>query len=428
MESTLILQNPHWKNIPYPGLLDREVVGEMIQLFELKEILIIQGIRRSGKSSVMLLMINKLLKEYPGDEILYINLEDPSFREAWEDPLHLRRLVEMASKITGKIPRILLLDEIQLVKGWESYIKSVYDSLVFRKIIVTGSNQALLNSDYATSISGRYVSLQIFPFSLNERINHLGFNNRLDILSNKHHICRLVEEMMQFGGFPEICHTENSGLKRRQLIGYFDSILMRDCLSIHAVRDVHLFKSLTTYYLSTIGRPYTYSSLARTMGSNEHTVRDYLSFLADAWLIKEIYPWSPAIKSLVSGPKKGYCSDNGLININSLSISPDFGWLFENLVFTELVQSGLTDIRFFSGKRECDFIVKAGQTITAIQVCYDLNNSNQERETSGLIEAMEKTGTDKGFIVTPFSTLEISDKVRVVPLFDACREILSVEG
>jgi predicted AAA+ superfamily ATPase len=427
MESTLILQNPHWKNLPYPGLLDREVVAEMVQLFELKEILIIQGIRRSGKSSVMFLMINRLLEDFPGDEILYINLEDPSFREAWQDPLHLRRLVEMAAKITGKMPRILLLDEIQLVTGWESYIKSVYDSQVFRKIVVTGSNQALLNSNYATGISGRYVSLQILPFSLKERITQLGYFNRLDVYSNKHHISRLIEEMMQYGGFPEICRTENTWLKRRQLIGYFDSILMRDCLSLHAVRDVHLFKSLTTYYLSAIGRPYTYSSLARTTGSNEHTVRDYLSFLTDAWLIKEVYPWSPAIKSLVSGPKKGYCADNGLININSLSITSDYGWLFENLVFTELLHCGMTDIRFYSGKRECDFIVNDGQTITAIQACFDFNKDNQERETAGLIEALEKTGAAKGFIVTPFSNKEISDKVSVIPLFDACREMLNVE-
>lgn len=419
MESILILQNQHWKNSFYTGLLNREVIHELLQNLQLKEIQVIQGIRRSGKSSSMLLMINELMKSIPGDEILYINLEDPAFSQAWHDPSQLSRLIDTSAKLTGKKPAFLFLDEIQQVKEWEIYIKSVYDSGVFRKIIVTGSNQALLNSQYATGLSGRYVSTQIFPYSLKERMAHLGLTSRVEIYSNMHLVLRLIDEMMQFGGFPEVSRTENEYLKRKQLLGYFDSILMRDCLFIHSIRDVQLFKSLTTYFLSTIGRPYTYSSLARVTGSNEHTVSDYLSFLSEAWLIKELYSWSPSMKSLVSGQKKGYCSDNGLISIASQSMTSDKGWFFENLVFTELLHQGFTDIRFYSGKRECDFIVRDGKTIMAIQVCFDLNNDNLEREKAGLLEALEKTGASEGLIISPQTQRQLTDKIKVVPLWEA---------
>jgi len=154
MEKLLISQNKHWKS-EYKKLYHRDIVDKITNRIELNQIEVIQGIRRSGKSTIFKLLINCLSKTINPKKILYINLDDPFFIPYSNDATKFYDIVEIAEKLSGEKIEYLFLDEVQAINGWERYIKSVYDSQTFKKIFITGSNAKFLSKDLAVLLSGR---------------------------------------------------------------------------------------------------------------------------------------------------------------------------------------------------------------------------------------------------------------------------------
>lgn len=417
MEKILIQQNRHWKGLRYDGLFHRAVAESVIAKVGLKEIQVLLGIRRGGKSTIFKLLINQLMDETDPRGILYLNLDDPFFAEICRDSKELYRLPEMAEKLTGVKVTHLFLDEVQNVRDWQKFVKSVYDAELFRKIFVTGSNSALLQGEYATLLSGRYVTDRVYPLSFPEILSNNNLSGLMDLVGNRPRVLSLFEQTLLHGSFPEILKIDDAALKREVLVSYYETIVLKDCIAGRMMRDTRIFTDMTHYLLSNIGIPYSYNSLARAVGSNENTAREFVGVMEGSFLLSEVKNFSWSLKQQSKAKKKCFCADNGLISSVAFSMSENIGRLFENLVYCELAKATAEELYFFSEQKECDFIFRKGKELTGVQACFDLNDRSRRRELGGLNAAMEKYGLARGYVVTPDSEERISDKVSVIPFW-----------
>ncbi len=411
MENVILSQNKHWKN-RYKNLYKRDVFEKLERNLQTKHIQVIQGIRRSGKSTLFKLLINHLSQTIDPKEILYINLDDPFFTPFRDDATKFYDIIQSAKKLTQKEVKYLFLDEVQNMKGWESYVKSVYDSELFTKIFVTGSNSTLLEGELATFLTGRYLSVQVHPLSFKEVLRINKIESYMQKLEQKPKVLKLIDEMMLYGSFVEV-YDHKEEFRRDILTTYYQTILLKDCVSNHAIRDVKSFKELSFYLLSNIASLYSYNSLAKAVGINDKSAKEYLSYLEESYLCTELKQFSFSLKEQQNAKKKVYFNDNGFVSL-SFKFSSNYGKLLENLVLTELIKSGY-EVYFYNKNFECDFIAKNDKHTIAIQVCYELNDTNRKRELNGLNKL--PFDVDEKIVVT-YDQFEEVDGVKVIGFWE----------
>ena len=420
MEKLLYSQNRHWQNRylekPYKGLYNRDILQTIINRLELKQIEAIQGIRRSGKSTLFKLIINHLSKSCDPKEILYINFDDPFFIPFYKEPTKLYSVIETAQKITGKRVKYLFLDEVQSIIGWERFVKSVYDQELFKKIFITGSNATFLNSKLAKLLSGRYLSSIVYPLSFAEILKIKGFNGYLDMLERSYEVLQIVDNMLKFGSFVEVFESKDE-FKRDLIKSYYDTIILKDCVANNSIRDVKSFQELSYYAISNIGSLYSYNSLSKAINISDISVKEYINILEDSYLLKELKHYSYSLKEQNSSKKKLYLIDNGFMMLN-FNFSQNLGLKLENLVFTELLKSGF-ELYFFNKNYECDFIAKKDNKLIAIQVSYEINEKNIKRELNGLKKL--PINCDEKYIITYNESKEI-DNIKIVPFWEFFRK------
>ena len=357
---------------------------------------IVSGIRRCGKST-LLQQINHNLSE----QSIYLNFEDP--RLAGFDLSDLNRLNEIALKanITN-----YFFDEVQLVDKWETFVRFRLDEGY--RIFITGSNATMLSKELGTKLTGRHISKELFPFSYQE---YLSFT--LQQAGNDSAVSYMLS-----GGFPEFVKT---GLPE-VLMQSFNDIIIRDISLRYNIKNTSLLQQLAVWLVSNTGKPFSGNSLKKIfqIGSSS-TIMEYLSYFSDAWLFFFIPRFSYSNKVQMVNPKKIYCIDNGFIKTNSVSFSPDYGRLLENMVFLEL-RYRTSDIYYFSEKKECDFVVFYQKKMQGVyQVCWQLDQENMDREISGLLEAMNYFEIKTALIITINQSDQfiIEDKtIRVQPFYE----------
>ena len=414
MEQTIINQNPHWTGKIHSNLLQRKVFESLKTNLQTKHIQILTGIRRSGKSSLFAMLINELMKENKPKSILKLSLDNPMFFEIWDNPASIYSLIQTAEKITGEKIEYLFLDEIQVVDKWETFVKSVYDTETFKKIFVTGSNSSFLQNEHSTFLSGRYLDNVIFPYSFNEILNQNNINSYFDLISNTPKVLQLFDKCLEWGCFPEIISTKNEEIKTNLLNSYFDSIIMKDCISRYKIADIATFKKLLLYSISNIGSVFSYKSLGTAVGTNENTIKKYINILNDSYIINDLSNFAFSLKENVRNSHKLYAADNGIINAVSYRFWDNKAKLFENFVFNELQKQKFDEITFANNNRECDFVVKKGLEYQAIQVCYELTQKNNKREFGGFTTIEKEVEVSKKTIITYNQELQDSD-VTVIP-------------
>ncbi|MEA2059666.1 MAG: ATP-binding protein [Thermodesulfobacteriota bacterium] len=381
MEKILISHNRHWET-PYGGLYPRQVFQKLVRQLSAKHIQVLQGIRRSGKSTVFKLMINHLAASGDPMEILYLNLEDPFFIKFSRSPEKLYDIIDTACKLTGKKIQYLFLDEVQAIDGWEKYVKTVYDNEMFEKIFITGSNASLLSGEFATLLTGRYLSSMVYPLSFSEVMAIKNITSHMQMVRRKSDVLAVVDDMLRYGSFVEV-YDSGEDLKRDIVSTYYESILLKDCVSNNHIRDIKSFRELSYYLISNITATYSYSSLGKAVGIHDKSAREFVQYLQQAYLLFELRLFSWSVKEQQNNRKKPYVIDNGFINL-SFAFSPNSGRLLENLVFSELCKAG-KEIYFYNKGFECDFIIKnADHSLAAIQVCHELMDQNEKREVGGL--------------------------------------------
>jgi len=340
-----------------------------------KHALIITGIRRCGKSTLLFQLISG---KYP--DAFFLNFDDN--RLYGFENSDFSRLDELISE-SGK--RVLIFDELQEIEGWERYVRQKLDENYH--VVITGSNASLLSKELGTKLTGRYIAKELFPFSFSE------FTKFESLEADE----KAVIRYMKHGGFPEYLKSKQAEI----LTHLFDDILIRDIVVRYGIRDIKSLQRLALFLVSNTAKPVTGSKLKQVIGvSATSTILEYFSFLESAYLFYFVPRFSYSAKAQMINPRKTYVADPGLISFNSNSFSDDIGRKLENIVFNYL-RSQSKEIFYFLGKNECDFIViKRAVKPRAIQVCYSLGKDNLERELSGLYEALNLLGIKEGVIVT----------------------------
>jgi predicted AAA+ superfamily ATPase len=354
---------------------------------------IITGLRRCGKSTMMLQLINS-----QNEKILYINFED--IRLVDFDPSDFIRLLKVIDEMGAKK---LYFDEIQLLEKWEIFVHQLLNQEY--QVFITGSNASLLSKELGTHLTGRHLSYELMPFSFSEFLNY----------HNEKPTSEQLKKYTKIGGMPEYVKHQEPQI----LLNLINDVLYRDIAVRHSLRDIETLKKLTIYLLTNIGKLVSANKLTDTFGlKSTTTILDYFGFLSNSYVVEFIPMFSHSLKVQNRNPKKVYSLDNGITSIISLSFSEDNGRKLENLVYQQLRRKN-QEIYYFKGKKECDFVVRSkNQSIQLIQVCYDLTIDNKDREIKGLLEAMDFFELKEGIIVT-FDQQEeflLKDKIiKVIP-------------
>lgn len=347
------------------------------------------GVRRCGKTSLALLLAQKL----SGTRYLYINFEDPRFIE-YNDYSVFDILITTYIEVQKHYPLAIVFDELQNILGWERWVRKFVDSKK-TKLIITGSSAKLLSSEIATAVTGRVLEYRIWPLSFKEFEQFKNKNTPQEGLS-------LLPEYMEYGGFPEVVLTPQHPLKDKILKQYFTDILFKDVMSRKGIRDKHILDQITYHYLTNISSHHSYSALKKAYQLGGNTPLNYTHYLQDAFLIFEVERFHKNLKVQARDTKKIYAIDTGLRNLNSKSLSEDLGKLLENIIFLTLLRKG-KKICYFKEKLETDFVViHNDKPIQALQVTdSDLEEEKiYQREVNGLIECLKLTELNTGTIIT----------------------------
>ena len=357
-------------------------------------ILIITGVRRCGKST-LLQQISKNLNE----EFIFFNFEDPRiYGFELEDFTKL-------DEIVGDEIRHYFFDEIQNVEKWELFIRHLHDR--DKRIAITGSNASLLSKELGTRLTGRNIQIELFPFSYTEYLMFLQLENNLTSFNL----------YLEDGGFPEYIKSKH----KEQLQQLFKDIVYSDIIVRHGIRQAKTLIDIALFLIANVGKEYSLNGIKNTFGvGSANSVADYIHWLEDSYVLFSIPRFSWSLKSVSINPKKVYCIDTGFAQANSLSFSEDTGRLLENCVYLALRRK-YKEIYYFKEKGECDFIVKEAQDILhIIQVCAEIHPDNKAREVNGLLAALTFFSKTEGLILTlnQEDVLMINDvKVRLLPVW-----------
>ncbi len=354
--------------------IEREKLGEID--VSIPFAIIISGIRRCGKSTLLRQVMKKAGRYY------YFNFEDP--RATMFDIEDFQKLNEVFEEELGKT-NIYFFDEIQNISRWELFVRSMLDKK--KRFIITGSNASLLSKELGTKLTGRHIRMELFPFSYAEFL----------VFVKKKPEAETFNEYLGNGGFPEYLSIKRNEILQELL----EDIINRDIVVRHKLRSAKALKELGVYLLSNIGKEFSYTSLKKTFGfKSTNSVIDFISYFEDSYLLFSIPKFSYSARAMARNPKKIYSVDNGLSSVNSVSFSEERGRMLENAVFIHLRRKN-KNIFYFKEKGECDFLIKEKERITnAVQVCYEVNEDNKKREIGGLLEAMEEFNLKKGLILT----------------------------
>ncbi len=362
---------------------DLEAFDYGVEREELKSItldtpfaIIISGIRRCGKST----LLHQLLKKLPN--FYYLNFEDT--RLIGFDSQDFEKLDETFREEFGP-SQFYLFDEIQNISNWEIFVRSRLDKQ--KKFVITGSNASLMSKELGTRLTGRHMNVELFPFSFGEMISANGKRAGIESFDKY-----LVE-----GGFPEYVKHGKPDILRELL----NDILQRDIVARYKIRNAKALQEMALYLLTNTGKEFSYNNLKKTFNlGSTNTAISFVSYFEDSYLLFTIPKFDYSLKKQLVNEKKVYSIDNGLSGANSASFSSDVGRMFENAVFLKLRRSH-KEIFYFKGNGECDFLVKEKNKIKiAVQASYELHEDNKKRELDGLLEALEKFGLSEGLIIT----------------------------
>jgi len=348
-------------------LINREnYLDKLVGYTDKNLIKVITGVRRCGKSFLLQLFRNALVtRGIPGDHIIYLNFEDLSFQDI-QDGQTLNSYITQRMVDQGRY--YILLDEVQFVRNWEKAVNSLrLDEHV--DLTLTGSNASLLSSELATLLAGRYVQIEMFPLSFVEYLEFSGQSGSDNETA--------INDYMQYGSFPTVVLNESKQLKADFLRALYDSIIIKDIVTRHKVKDVETLHKVVRFLFDTIGNPLSVQKIINTIksagGESSHEmISNYLKYLEEAYVFYPVKRFDLKGKEILKTQGKYYGVDSGLRNLIVSPASVNFGFVLENLVFLELKRRGY---EVFIGKMndmEIDFYCRKLDEIFYIQVAQSL--------------------------------------------------------
>lgn len=376
-----------------------------------EEIIIISGVRRCGKS-VLLQQIRDRLpkKDY------FFNFDDDRLGNFTVE--NFQQLYEVFIELYGE-QNYFYFDEIQNIVGWEHFAKRLYNS--GKKVFITGSNARMLSKELGTYLTGCYIAIELYPFSFSEFLDFREQQHLLGDISGtiaRGEIQSAFNDYLKQGGFPIYLRSED-GIVLKTL---YDNILYKDVMVRNQIVNEREVKELVYYTVSNIGKPLTYTSLAKVIGvKNPTTVKNYLEYIENTYLLFSLSKLDYSVKAQLRNPKKVYAIDNALVSRLGFHFSGEEGRLLENMVYIELRRRGGEVFYHNSGSAECDFVVRDGfRVMQAIQVCYLLDSSDtREREIRGIQDAMDTYQLLEGTIVTNTHEEEVKCGDKIIHILPA---------
>lgn len=390
-------------------LIEREI--DLTPYLKTRQVVVITGVRRCGKSSLMYLIKEKL--DLQDEDFCYVNFDD----ERLIPQTSLLEEVYLAHIALYKRDPIFFFDEIQNVPNWEKFVNRMHEKGL--KVFVTGSNANLLSSEIATSLTGRNKTITLFPFSFGEYLKFLGKSPVVNRLTSEA-ISRIqadFNDYMKFGGFPLVVQEQDLEL----INTYFQDILYRDIIARYRISQVNELKQISLYLASNTGKLFSFSTLQLISGvKSTNSVKSYLDYLEQSYLFFYLKKFDYSLKKQIMNSRKVYAIDPAVSNRLGFRFSENRGRVLETIIFLQLLRMKQS-VFYHSGKKECDFIVQEGLTVTqAIQVVHELNETNLKREVEGLLEAMTAYGLDRGILITADNQLKsgtITDQIEVIPVW-----------
>lgn len=382
-----------------------------------EKVVILYGVRRSGKTFVL---FDQFLKNL--NRAIYVDFEDDRLSRFTVDDFEKLKgaVIELKPEL-AKSKILFLFDEIQNIKGWEKFARRVLEK-ENASVIVSGSSSKLMPYEISTTLRGRSWSIELLPFSFKEYLKALKFDFDWKILTtDKKAILRKhFREFLTFGGFPEIVLSKNEFEKKKILKEYFNAMFFKDLVEKYNMNNIPLLEALVdklfSSYSTKISLTSVYKQYKDKIPLSKDTVFEYYKKVLESMLVFEVRKFSESAYKRARNPAKVYLVDVGLAKD---AASENLGKRMENLVYLELRRQG-HDLYYFSEKNECDFIAVKDGNLKAIQVTYELNESNKAREFEGIIEACKILGIKNGLIITydeegSFDFQNI--KVEVVPIY-----------
>ncbi len=394
----------------------RTVLAHADDFMRSSQIVVVSGLRRCGKSTLQA----QLADRYCPDKYYYINFDD----ERWSGitAADFPRIHEMLLTQFGE-RRYVLLDEVQNVPEWERFVRRLHDQRY--KVIVTGSNAALLSQELGTRLTGRYHLLELFPFSFAEYLQWAKID--VDTSSSaerattrtKARLQRAAHQYLERGGIPSVLQSSETRIAAQ----LYQDIIYRDISTRYAVQDIRRLKELALYLISNVGRPISFNKLrGQLMLGSVNTIKNYVEYLESCWLFFTVNCFSHSVKQQQIAAKRMYAIDTGMVQQVGFLTSRDVGWMLENCVYVQLRRD--TSEIFYVKNADAtavDFAVRAGRNIqTLVQACASLRDpATRARELHALESAMRTHKLREGTIVTMNESETIrapAGRIHVCPL------------
>lgn len=370
--------------------IEREQLSELIKASNLPHAVIISGLRRVGKSTLLAQLAHHL-----GEDLFYyINFEDDRFLnfKAEEATYLYQSLVEVFGE-----RKIFVIDEIQNIYGWEHFVRRFMD--MGNKFYITGSNASLLSRELGSKLTGRYIPIELFPFSFSEYLRFSLYDipdlERMTTVQAGM-LQRYLNEYIQSGGIPEPIKYPDLPLLRT----LYDDVLHRDIATRYQIEEVRALKELAFFLMSNPASPVSFNKLKDQLRlGSVNTIKNYIDYLENSWLIFTVNVYDCSVKRQQIAPKKVYSIDTGLTNAIGFSFFPNTGKLLENLVFLALRRK-MKEIYYYQSPTgyEVDFYLpESGQII---QVSQNLNRPpTREREMRAIADARRSLNLAGGMIL-----------------------------
>jgi predicted AAA+ superfamily ATPase len=408
-----LLEEFQQKIVQFDGAVPRDARFSTIK----NKVNVVIGMRRVGKTYFLLQKIKKNIQDNPEtlSQILYLNFEDDRLL-----PLSAPKLGELLDTFYAIYPEnhhlrcYFVLDEIQNVPQWEIVVRRFLDTKNL-EMSLTGSSAKLLSKEIATSLRGRAITTEIWPFSFKEYLIAKGVDLPKKPFGkiSKDLILKLLDTYIVEGGFPETINLD--ALDRNLLLqDYVDVVIFRDIIERHNITNVHLIKYLIKTLMKQAGASFSVNKFYNDLKSqgvsvSKTTLHDYLGYLEDAYLIFTVPLYSESIRKSQTNPRKIYSIDTGLINAYSISYSNNMGHLFENLVYIELKRRNHKVYYYLTEERyEIDFLtIDPTNKIHIYQVVWDPTHPETLRRETRALKAAERELNIKGTLITPQTFLTL---------------------
>lgn len=392
--------------------VEREILLSLSKMMKVPHVVVITGLRRVGKST----LLAQIAKKYLKNDYYYLNFDDErllKFEVSDFDLLHETLISSYGEK------NVWLLDEIQNVAGWERFVRRMHDN--GHKLIVTGSNASLLSDELATRLTGRSLRVELYPFSFGEylQFRKVAYPKKAILTTrDKGMLQREMSSYLSKGGIAEA--LKYPGVEVLKTL--YNDVIHRDIVSRYKLDNVQSLKELAQYLASNVATLVSFNKLKELIKlGSVNTVKAYFDYLESSWLFFTVNKFAYSIKEQQIAAKKVYCIDVGLAKEVGFAFSPDTGRWMENLVWVELKRLGKTPFYYKTKDGdEVDFYLQKEQIL--IQVTQSMQDlATRARELDGLLKAASEIRGNVQLIIVTERDNEMMKvgkaEVRIIPLY-----------